>query len=114
LIQIFFYGGKDAKVPLPILTMQIIFGVIFAITLIIILPIQVLYYDRKNRDNTTLEKATVKDFIWLFFGLARPNAKVSKWIYIPVITILWLLIALIIFGVIMAIIAFCVSHYMGG
>jgi hypothetical protein len=112
LIQISFYGGKDTKVPLPIISMQVIFGAIWAITLFIIFPIQILYYERKNRDDKQLQKATVKDFIWLFFGVARPNAKVSKWIYFPVLAVLWLLIAIIILGVIWAIIAFCVSHYM--
>jgi hypothetical protein len=113
LIQIFFYSGKEAKVPLPILSMQIIFGAIFAVTLIIIFPIQILYYERKNRDDTKLQKATVKDYIGLFFGGFRSNAKVSKWIYFPVLTLLWLLVAIIIFGVIWAIIAICISHYMG-
>jgi hypothetical protein len=112
LIQISFYGGKDTKVPLPIISMQVIFGAIWAITLIIVVPIQVLYFDRKKRDDKQLQKATVKDFIGLFFGVARPNAKVSKWIYFPVLAILWLLVAIIIFGVIWAIIAFSVSHYM--
>lgn len=112
LIQLSFYGGKDTKVPLPIINMQIIFGAIWAIILIIIVPIQVLYFDRKNRDDKQLQKATVKDFMWLFFGVARPNAKISKWIYIPVLALLWLLIAIILFGVIWAIAAFCVSHYM--
>jgi len=113
LIEIFFYGGKEAKTPLPILSTQIIFGAIWAIILIIIFPIQILYYERKNRDNTTLPKATVKDYIGLFFGGFRANAKVSKWIYIPVLTLLWLFVALIIVGVILAIVAFCISHIMG-
>jgi hypothetical protein len=109
LIGIFFCGGKEVKTPIPILSLRIIFGAIYAITLIIIFPIQILYYERKNRDNTTLQKATFKDFIGLSFGAFHGNAKVSKWIYIPILTLLWLLIAIIVFGTIMGIVVFCIA-----
>jgi hypothetical protein len=111
LIDIFFYGGDEVKTPVSILSLQIFFGAIWAITLVIIFPIQILYFHRKNRDNTTLQKATIWDFIGLPFGACNPDAKLPKWISIPILGLLWLLVAIFALGLILGIIAFCISYF---
>lgn len=110
LIDIFFYSGDEVKTPVPILSLQIFFGAIWVITLLVIVPIQILYFDRKNRDDKQLQKATIKDFIGLPLGASNPDAKVPKWISIPILGLLWLLIAILGLGLILGFIAFCI-HY---
>ncbi len=109
LIDKFFFSDGEAKTPVPILSLQILFGAIWVITLIIIVPVQILYFHRRNRGNTTLQKATIKDFIGLPFGTSNADAKVPKWISIPILGLLWLLLAIIVLCIIMAIVAFCIS-----
>jgi len=78
LIDKLFFNGGEGKTPTFLFSLQMFFGIIFSVILIVIVPIQILYYGRKNRDNTKLQKATIKDFIGLLLEFAiqmlnRPN-----------------------------------------
>lgn len=61
-IERLFFGGDDIDTPPLLFAVQIFFAVIWIVTLIIIVPIQVLYFRRKNRvDASLLPTATLKD-----------------------------------------------------
>ncbi|MHA2123433.1 MAG: hypothetical protein ACW990_19720 [Promethearchaeota archaeon] len=110
LIDTFFYSSDEVNTPSPILPLIIFFGAIWTITLVVIFPIQILYFHRKNRDDKQLQKATIKDFIGLPLGACNPDAKVPKWISIPILGLLWLLIAILGLGLVLGFIAFCIAY----
>jgi hypothetical protein len=86
---------------------------VWILTLIVIVPVQILYFRQKNRYDSSLQKATAGDYLGLFFGAFNPDAKLPKWISIPVLGFLWLLISIIVMGIALAIISFCVEFLTG-
>lgn len=70
--------------PSPLFFAVLFFSTIMIIGLLVLLPIQVLYFERKARKNKPPEKMTVGDVISLPFGASNPNAELPKWISIPV------------------------------
>ena len=72
---------------------------VWSFTLMLIVPVQILYFRRKNRDDSSLQKATAGDYLGLFFGAFNPDAKLSKWISIPVLGFFWLLIGIVLLGI---------------
>lgn len=94
ILEKFLSGTDNADPPIFLLYLQIIFGIIWCVTLIVITPIQVLYFRRKNRDNDSLQKATIWDFAGLPSHAFNPDAKLPRWISISVLGFLLFLLSI--------------------
>jgi hypothetical protein len=90
-----------------------VFVVIWCVTLAVFVPIQIMVFDRKERKGQTLEKLTIKNLIGLPFGTANPNAKISKWITIPVLSLLFLLLSIFVIFVAMILVTYFTSIVVG-
>lgn len=91
------FGGENlSEMPLIGKTLTLFFTSIFVFTLIVLVPVQILYFDIKNRDNSTLRKAVFKDYIAMLFGVCDADVKAPKWITYPLLIVLWLLIAIMV------------------
>lgn len=82
------------------------FSFLFFIALMVFVPIQILYFGRKERSDRPLQKMTVADVIGLPFGASNPDAEVPKWIKIPVLSVMYILSAILLLGLLMGLIAF--------
>ena len=78
----------------------------FFIALMVFVPIQILYFGRKERSDRPLQKMTIGDVIGLPFGASNPDAEVPKWIRIPVLSVMYILLAILLIGLLMGLIAF--------
>ena len=105
MIDRFFFKGNDADTPGLLLATQIFFLFIWCLTLIVIVPVQILYFRRKNRADASLPKATIKDALGLPFGVFEPDAKLPKWIAFPILAFFWLLVAVFITIVLLVLLA---------
>ena len=72
----------------------------------VLTPIQVLYFDRKARKGRPLQKMKMSDVIGLPFGIANPDAEVPKWIKIPVLLIMYMLLTFLLLGLLLGLIAY--------
>ena len=88
------YGGGYFDMPTEGQMATIFFMAVFVLTLIVLVPVQILYFERKNRDKATLRKATFKDFIAMMFGVCDANVKAPWWITYPVLIVLWILVVI--------------------
>ena len=105
-IERLFFGGDDVNTPPLLFAAEIVFTVIYMLTLLVIFPVQILYFRRKNRaDADLLPKATLKDVAGIPFGVYQPDAKLPKWISFPVLAILWFLIAVLLLFLVLGLLA---------
>ena len=91
IVERLFFESSEGKNFSFIHYFQMFFGIVWLIALVAMVPVQVLYFNRKNRDNSSLQKATIKDILSLPFGVSNPNATLPKWISIPVLAFMWFL-----------------------
>ncbi|AQT68150.1 hypothetical protein STSP2_01305 [Anaerohalosphaera lusitana] len=89
--------------------LAVLFGMNF-----ILVPIQILYFNRKNRDDSKLKKATLADWLMLPFGACDADAKVSRWVSVPLLVVLWVLVAIFVVAVIGSVTAWVVGPTAGG
>lgn len=89
------------------------FSGMMIIGLLVLLPIQVLYFERKARKNKPPEKMTAGDVIGLPFGAFNPNAQLPKWISIPVKVILWGIVGIFVLFIAFLLIGLTVSFFWG-
>ena len=75
----------------------------------VVLPIEIFVFDRKERKGQTLQKLTLKDLIFLPFGGSNPNAKIPRWISVPFLFILFLLLGIFVFILVMAVLAHLIA-----
>ena len=66
----------------------VVFMILFMVTFLVIFPIQIFHFNRKNRNDSSLEKVTEKDALDLPFGVGNPDDALPKWLYVP---FLWFL-----------------------
>lgn len=104
-----FFSGDDVKIPLGFRCVEIVIGGIWFFTLMVIVPVQILYFHRKNRDNASLEKVKIRDFAGVLFGACNPDAKLPKWVSVPILVFLWLLAAVFVLVVVLCVIARCIG-----
>ena len=77
-----------------------VFSFLFIISLMVFVPIQIVYFERKERGDRPLQKMTLRDIIGLPFGVFNPDAKVPKWIKIPILSVMCILLAILLLGLI--------------
>ena len=82
------------------------FSFLFFIALMVFVPIQILYFGRKERSDRPLKKMTIGDVMGLPFGASNPDAEVPKWIKIPILSVMYILLAILLLGLLMGLIAF--------
>jgi len=112
LIDRFFLGESRENHPV-FYNCLFFFLALYVITLLVIFPVQILYFHRKNRDDSSLKKATLKDIAAIPFGVSNPDARIPKWVSIPVYGFLWLLVSILILGLGGVIISE-VTHFFNG
>jgi hypothetical protein len=93
--------------------MSLSFGIIWVVTLGVLGPIQIFVFERRARKGQELQKLTAKDIIGLPFGAVNPNAKIHKWIAIPVLTVLYLVVGIFVLFLAMILIGYLVSKFAG-
>ncbi|MBN2019937.1 MAG: hypothetical protein JW749_06910 [Sedimentisphaerales bacterium] len=76
----------------------------YMVLLVVVVPIEIFVFGRKERKGQALPKFTIKDLICLPFGAANPNAEIPKWIKVPVLSILFLLLCILVFFLVMLLI----------
>lgn len=99
---------NDSKMPLPYIFLFFFSG-LWIFGLIVLVPVQILYFERRARKDNPKIKMTFSDLIGLPFGVSNPDATVPRWISIPVLGFFWLLMGLIVFGFAMAALSFLIS-----
>ena len=114
LIEYFFFKKNDVNTPNVLFAIQIFFGFIWCFTLMLIIPVQILYYRRKNRVDDLMPKATIKDALGLAVGVFEPDAKLPKWIAFPILAFLWLLVGIFVIIIIGILISFFVDKFFLG
>ena len=82
------------------------FSFLFFIALMVFVPIQILYFGRKERSVSPLQKMAIGDVMGLPFGASNPDAEVPKWIKIPILSVMYILLAILLLGLLMGLIAF--------
>ena len=111
IIDYLFYDSDHTKRSDSFFSLLII-SVIVYVVLLALIPIQILYFERKNRDKASLKKAKFIDYVSLFFVTTDTDVEAPKWLSIPLLTILWLLIGIIALFVVLAIVSFCLAKVM--
>jgi len=119
LLSFSFLGGVLCKIIELIISgsdlskVTMVFVVIWCVSLAVLVPIQILVFDREERKGQMLQKLTIKDLIGLPFNAANPNAKIPKWIKIPVLSILFLLLGIFVIIVVMILVTYLISRVAG-
>jgi hypothetical protein len=114
-----FVFGKTAGIKniadesLPLFIAMLFFLTILLVGLLVLFPIQVLYFDRKERKNKPPELVTLDDVAGLHSGEFNPNAQLPKWISIPVKIVLWAVVGVFILFITLGLIGLAVSHFIG-
>ena len=75
---------------------------VFAITLLIAVPIEILVVERKTRRKKPPDKLTLADIAGIPLGAYNPNAEVPKWIAYPTLALFWFLLAALALGMVLA------------
>lgn len=90
---------------------MLFFLAIMIIGLLILLPIQILYFERKARKNKPPEKMTLGDLTGLPFGAFNPNAQLPKWISIPAKIFFWGIVGFFVLFISIVLIGIMVGHF---
>ncbi|MGD9613627.1 MAG: hypothetical protein AB7V22_12090 [Kiritimatiellia bacterium] len=99
---LFFENGRD-MMQHPIWASAIyVFSAVFAITLLMAVPIEILVVGRMARRNKPPDKLTLADIAGIPLGAYNPNAEVPKWIAYPILALFWFLLALLALGMVLA------------
>lgn len=88
-----------------------IFSGVWILGLLILTPIQILYFQRKERQNQVLETVTAKDLAGLADGTYNPDAELPKWISVPVKIIFWGIVSFFILFVLLVLIGLAISSF---
>lgn len=114
VVDIFFLGGGRQLMKHPFwskVTIALIGG--YFVFCFVLFPIEVFVFDRKERKGQALPKLTIKDLIGLPFGAANPDVEIPKWIKIPVLSILFLFLGILVLFFVMLLLTFIISRYKG-
>lgn len=103
---LFFENGRQIMRHPFWATIVYVFSFLFIISLMVFVPIQILYFGRKERGDKPLPKMTVGNVIGLPFGAFDPDAEVPKWIKIPILSVTYILLAILLLGLLLGLIAF--------
>jgi ethanolamine transporter EutH len=96
LIEVFFFENARDMMQHPTWRAVVMgCGLVFTFTLVILIPIQILIVERRDRRKLPRQKLTFLDLIGIPFGVANPDAEIPKWISYPVLGIFWLLIIVV-------------------
>lgn len=92
VVEKLFYSSEKEMMQNPYwATLVYISAFLFIFSLMVLVPIQILGFERKQRKNQPVEKVTVSDLLGLPFGAFNPDAELPKWIGIPVLVIFWII-----------------------
>jgi hypothetical protein len=81
--------------------------------MVILLPISVFVFGRKERKNRKLEKATLADFLLLPLGASNPNAQAPRWLKYPLFALLFLLIGIFVLIILGVSISYIAGRFFG-
>lgn len=110
IIELFFLEGKRQLIKHPFWSkVMIAFIGGYFVFWIVLFPIEIFVFERRRRKDQSLPKLTIKDLIGLPFGAANTNAKIPRWIKIPVLSILFLLLGIFVIFVVMSLLAYLIS-----
>jgi hypothetical protein len=111
IVELFFLKGKNQIMNHPFWSkVTIIFLGGYMVLMVVLFPIEIFVFNRKERKGQVLPKFTLKDLILLPFGASNPNAQIPGWIKVPVLSILFLLIGILVFFLVMIFI----THFIAG
>jgi hypothetical protein len=79
----------------------------------VLFPIEIFVFDRIRSKSQLFPKLTIKDLIGLPFGTANPDANIPKWIKIPVLSILFLLLGIFVIFCVMLLLTYLISKAKG-
>lgn len=115
IIELRFLGSEQQIMKHPFWSkVMIFFVIVWCVSLAVLVPIQILVCERKERKGQPLAKLTIKDLIGLPFHAANPNAEVPKWIKIPVLSFLFLLLSILVIFFVMLPLTYIISKIKGG
>jgi hypothetical protein len=113
-IRFLFYDSYEEFNANPILfALNIVCVSLFAAGFLVP-AIGFLYYGRKEREGQKLDKMTFKDLLGLPFGAFNPDAKVPWLIKMPVLGLLYVLIAILALFLLGFTISFILSKFTDG
>ncbi|MFA5239011.1 MAG: hypothetical protein WC476_04785 [Phycisphaerae bacterium] len=114
VVGLLFFRGEQRIMEHPFWSKVLfVVGGGFLVLLLVVIPVQIFIFDRKERDSQSLAKLTIKDLIGLPFGVCNPNAKIPKWIKIPVLAILFSLLGILVIFVTMGLLAYLIHKVKG-
>ena len=114
IIDCLFFKGNAAARPKSLTGMYIFFVFVDIFTLLVLVPVQILYFRRKNRNDAELPKATFKDLLCLPFGACEPDAKLPKWIALPVLGFFWVLAAVFVIVILLVLLSLIIFKFFPG
>lgn len=110
VVELFFLEGEQQLMKHPFWSkVTIALAVGLFVFWIVLFPIEIFVFERRKRKSQSLPKLTIKDLFGLPFGAANANAKIPKWIKIPVLSILFLLLGILVIFVVMSLLAYLIS-----
>ena len=77
----------------------------------VIASYEILVSERKERKGQALPKLTIGDLIGLPFGAANPNDEIPKWIKVPILSILFLLVGVFVFFLVMILLTNLIAYF---
>ena len=112
IVDFFFLKGKHQLMAHPFWSKVaiILLGGYFVFWFVLF-PIEIFVFSRKERKGQALPKLTVKDVICLPFGVTNPNAEIPKWIKVPILSILFLLLSIFVIFFVMLLITNVIAHF---
>jgi hypothetical protein len=84
----------------------------YMVLMFVLLPIEIFVFNRREIKGQVLSKFTLKDLILLPFGASNPNAQIPGWIKVPILSILFLLIGILVFFLVMLFITYLIAGIM--
>ncbi|MBN1391460.1 MAG: hypothetical protein JW947_01505 [Sedimentisphaerales bacterium] len=114
IIDFLFFRGGQRIIEYPFWSKVLItVGAGFIVLLAVVVPIQILVFDRKEIKGQPLAPLTIQDVTGLPFNRANPNAKIPKWIKIPILSFLFLVLGLFVIFVVMILLTYLISKAKG-
>ena len=113
-VRFLFYDNNKTMMENPFwFVVTIAVTVIFIFALVVLFPVEVFIFGRKERKNRTLKKLTFADLFLLPFGAANPDAQVPRLIKYPLLAFLFLLIGIFTLICLAILISSLAKHFLG-
>jgi branched-subunit amino acid ABC-type transport system permease component len=115
IIDFIFFRGGQRMVEHPFWSKVLIVACAgFFVLLAVVVPVQILVFERRERKGQQLAKLTIKDLIGLPFGAANSNAEIPKWVKIPVLSFLFFLLGVFVIFFVMLLATYLIFKIKGG